>query len=160
MSPTRIFVSFDREHDLDLSELLDAHSHRSGATFEIMKNRCRKASHPGWSADARTEIRAADEVLVICGENTHESLRVSLELAIAQDEVKPYMLLWGRREKMCTKPVGARRLDAMYSWTREILEGQISTTLRNAEPLVVPENCKRIQQRPSSESATCEGRVG
>ena len=40
---------------------------------------------------------------------------------MAQKEDKPYMLLWGRREQMCTKPAGARPADAIYSWTREIL---------------------------------------
>jgi hypothetical protein len=121
-----------------------------------MKNTCRKSSHPSWSA----EIQAADEVLVICGENTNESLLVSLELAIAQDEGKPYMLLWGRREKMCRKPDGARNVDTMYSWTREILESQISATIRDAKPLVVPENCKRIQPRASSDAATRDGGAG
>jgi hypothetical protein len=160
MNQTRVYVSFDRENDSDLNELLDAHSRRPGATFEIMKNRCRKASHPDWCIDVRTEIRAADEVLVICGENTHESIVVSLELAIAQEQDKPYMLLWGRRDKMCTKPDGARKLDAMYSWTREILESQIRATLRDAQPLVVPENCKRLQQRPSSDAAMGNGQLG
>ncbi len=31
----------------------------------------------------------------------------------------------------------------MYSWTRAILESQISATIRDSKPLVVPENCKR-----------------
>lgn len=145
MNRTRIFVSFDRENDADLSELLDAQSRRPGSTFEISKGPDRKFSHPGWNADIRLEIQAADEIVVICGEHTDESLRVSLELAIAQDENKPYMLLWGRRDKMCKKPDGARNGDAMYSWTREILESQISSTLRDSRPLVVPENCKRAQ---------------
>lgn len=156
MNLTRVFVSFDREHDRDLSELLDAHSRRPGANFEVMKNRCRKASHPDWGTDARTEILAADEVLVICGENTHESQVVSRELAIAQEEGKPYMLLWGRRDKMCTKPEGAHKLDAMYSWTIEILESQIRATLRNSEPFVVPQNCRRVQHRVTSDATTCD----
>jgi hypothetical protein len=44
---------------------------------------------------------------------------------------------------MCTKPEGAKSTDAMYSWTRDILESQISATLRNSNPLEVPESCKR-----------------
>ena len=160
MNRTRVFVSFDRENDSDLNELLHAHSRRAGATFEVVKRMCRKSSHPGWGADARSDIRAADEVLVICGENTNESLLVSLELAIAQEEEKPYMLLWGRRDKMCTKPDGARKVDAMYSWTREILESQISATIRDARPLAVPEDCKRIQPRASSDVAARSGEAG
>ena len=145
MTRTCVFVSFDRENDADLSELLNAQSQRPGSTFKVMKSESGNASHPGWGTGARAEIRAADEVLVICGENTHDCIHVSLELAIAQEEAKPYMLLWGRRDKMCTKPDGARKLDTMYSWTREILESQISATIRDAKPLFVPENCKRLQ---------------
>jgi hypothetical protein len=68
---------------------------------------------------------------------------VAAELRIAREEGKPYLLLWGRRELMCTKPEGAKPSDAMYSWTRDILESQLSATLRNAGPLEVPESCKR-----------------
>ena len=160
MNRTRLFVSFDREHDSDLSKLLHAQSEGTGATFEIVNDVCRKSSHPVGDADTRAAIRAVDEVLFICGENTHESLPVSLELAIAQDEDKPYMLLWGRREKMCMKPDGARKSDAMYSWTREVLDSQISATIRDAKPLVVPENCKRLQPRISSDTATRDGDAG
>ena len=145
MTQTRIYVSFDRENDSDLNELLNAQSHRPGSTFEVMKSQRRKTAHPGWDLETRTRIQAADELLVICGEHTHNSMLVSLELAIAQEEDRPYMLLWGRRDKMCMKPDGARRLDSMYSWTREILESQISATIRDSKPLVVPENCKRLQ---------------
>ena len=70
-------------------------------------------------------------------------MRVSAELRIAQEEQKPYFLLWGRREIMCTKPVGSKRDEGMYSWTWGILQNQIVTTLRQAEPLEIPENCKR-----------------
>lgn len=154
MTRTRIYASFDRENDSDLSELLNAQSDRPGSTFEVMKNQHGKTDHPGWDTDTRTQIRMADEIIVICGEHTHESMLVSLELAIAQEENKPYMLLWGRRDRMCMKPDGARKLDAMYSWTRAILESQISATIRDSKPLVVPKNCKRLQPRAGFESST------
>jgi hypothetical protein len=92
----------------------------------------------------RRRIRGADEVIVICGEHTAKSVRVSEELRIAQEENKPYFLLWGRRESMCTRPSSAKASDSMYSWTREILHDQITTTLRNAQIQEVPEDCKRI----------------
>jgi hypothetical protein len=96
-----------------------------------------------WTASARNRIRAVDEVLVICGEYTDASSRMAAELRIVQEEEKPYVLLWGRRERMCTKPEGAKSTDVMYSWTRDILERQITETLRNSKPPVVPESCKR-----------------
>jgi len=145
MTRTRIFISFDHEHDSDLRKLLEAQSRKPGSSFLIMGTSPSEASRRARGTDARPDIQAADEVVVICGEHTHESLLVATELAITQEEEKPYMLLWGRREKMCMKPDGARNADAMYSWTREIFENQIMMTLRNSKPIPVPENCKRLQ---------------
>lgn len=145
MARTRVFVSFDRDHDADLLALLRSQAKRPESTFEIV------ASAQGASATeipderARAEIQSADEVVVICGEHTADSKRVAAELGIAREESKPYLLLWGRREKMCTKPDGATTHDAMYSWTRDILESQISMVLQNAKPRAVPDNCKRMQ---------------
>jgi len=68
---------------------------------------------------------------------------VSAELGIAQEEQKPYFLLWGRREVMCTRPLGARSSDSMYSWTSGIIRDQLTMTLRVAASREVPERCKR-----------------
>ena len=143
MSRIRIFVSFDGDHDADLQELLLAQSQRPGSAFELSSQSQGGAMTPAWTATCRSRIRAADEVVVLCGEHTHDSPRMAAELRIAQEENKPYMLLWGRRELMCTKPDGALNTDAMYSWTRDILESQMSQTLRNSKPPEVPENLKR-----------------
>jgi hypothetical protein len=80
---------------------------------------------------------------VICGEHTAASLSASAELRIAREEQKPYFLLWGRRESMCTKPAGARSTDCMYSWTWAILQSRIVMTLRKALPCKVSKDCKR-----------------
>ena len=53
-------------------------------------------------------------------------------MLIAREEERPYFLLWGRRELMCTKPTTAKSADAMYSWTWEILQSQILTIRRGA----------------------------
>jgi len=157
MTRPLIYVSFDRQHDADLSELLSAQSNRPGSTFDVVARQRENTAHADWEAETREQIRAADEVLVICGEQTHECSSVSIELAMAQEEDRPYMLLWGRRDKMCMKPDGARKQDAMYSWTREVLESQISATIRDSKPLVIPENCKSRKQGASSESSTADG---
>ena len=86
----------------------------------------------GWDETVRRQISEADEVIVICGEHTASSVRVSAELRVAQEEQKPYFLLWGRREEMCTRPVGSKRDDTMYSWTWEILQNQITATLHKS----------------------------
>jgi hypothetical protein len=145
MARTRIFVSFDREHDADLLALLRSQAKRPESSFEILAGAQSGPANELSDERARAEIQAADEVVVLCGEHTAESKRVAAELGIAREESKPYLLLWGRREKMCTKPEGATNQDAMYSWTRDILESQISRVLENAKPRKVPENCKRMQ---------------
>jgi hypothetical protein len=71
-------------------------------------------------------------MIVLCGEHTEASMRMSDELRIARDEHTPYILLWGRRDVMCTKPIGAKPAEGMFSWTSDILRDQIGVSLRNA----------------------------
>ena len=133
MSDVGIFVSFDVDHDGDLTERLVEESRRPGSGFRISAR-----SHPGttaasWDERVRRRIREADEVIVICGEHTDASVQVSAEVRIAQEEETPYFLLWGRRELMCTRPTGSRPGDSMYSWTAGILREQIGIALRKAQ---------------------------
>jgi hypothetical protein len=132
MDKVRVFTSFDQENDQDLHDLLLAQSARLNAGFEIAARSEPETRTDPLDESLRRRIREVDEVIVICGEHTVGSTRVSAELRIAQEEQKPYFLLWGRREKMCTRPAGARPADAMYSWTWEILRNQISAIVRNA----------------------------
>ena len=136
-------MSFDLAHDEDLHDLLLEQSLRRVSGFEISARSEARTMTDLWDEELRRRISEVDEVIVICGEHTGDSMRVSAELRIAQEEQKPYFLLWGRRESMCTKPVEAKRDEGMYSWTWEILQNQIATTLRLAEPLEIPEHCKR-----------------
>jgi hypothetical protein len=143
MSRIRVFISFDERHDADLDALLRSQSNRRGSAFEVV-GRSRGAG-PGSLVgdDPRSAIRAADEVVVICGEHTDESIKVASDLEIAREEGKPYMLLWGRRDRMCTKPDGTKSDEGMYGWTRDGLESQMGMTLRRAKPRVIPDSCKR-----------------
>jgi len=143
MANVRIFTSFDLDHDQDLHDQLLEQSLRRASGFEISARSEAWTMTDLWEERVRRMICAADEVIVICGEHTAASARVSAELRIAQEEQKPYFLLWGRRERMCTKPVAAKRDEGMYSWTWEILQSQIIMTLRNAKPLEIPEHYKR-----------------
>jgi hypothetical protein len=149
MTRIRVFVSFDCEHDADLVALLRSQAKRSDSTFEIVPSAAGAPRQDAWSDQpneaARAAIQSADEVLVICGEHSGASKRMAFELSIAREESKPVLLLWGRREKMCTKPEGATNGDAMYSWTRDVLEHQIAMVLQNAKPRPIPDDCKRMQ---------------
>jgi hypothetical protein len=143
MGNVRIFISFDLDHDQDLHDQLQEQSLRQASGFEISARSEAQTTTGLWDEKVRRRMCDADEVIVICGEHTAASIPMSAELRIAQEKQKPYFLLWGRRESMCTKPVGAKRDEGMYSWTWDILQNQIVTTLRQAQALEIPEQYKR-----------------
>ena len=132
MNDVQVFVSFDLEHDAELYELLLAQSRNPGSGFTVSGRSERSAAADASCDKERRRIREAAQVIIICGEHTETSARVSVELGIAQQEGIPYFLLWGRRNSMCTKPVGAKPAEGMYSWTRQILQDQITFTSRKA----------------------------
>jgi len=139
----RVFLSFDLEYDTDLGDRLSAQSQRGGSGFHVAARSESGAMTDRWHDGVRRRVRAADEVIVICGEHTAESDRMHAELRIALEEQKPCLLLWGRRERMCSMPIGVARTACMYTWTWETLVHRVAQTLRDARPLEVPENCKR-----------------
>lgn len=129
----RIFVSYDREHDEDLHDRLVEQASKGTSGFEISaRSRARPATDL-WDEDLRRDIQEADEVIIICGEHSDCSGRMGAELRITREEERPYFLLWGRREFMCTRPATAQPRDSMYSWTNEILDRQIRM-LRGTAP--------------------------
>jgi len=148
MSDIHVFVSFDIEHDGDLYELLLAHSRSPSSGFAVSAGSERSKSTIAGSERLRRSIREADQVIVICGEHTEGSARVGAELRIAQEEHKPYFLLWGRREMMCTKPIGAKRSEGMYSWTRQVLQDQIMLTLRKAASDQAAQTVRNTTRKP------------
>jgi antiphage defense system Thoeris ThsB-like protein len=127
-TPLRVFLSFDLEHDQDLHDRLLAQAGQR-TSFEISDQSEDGAVTQSWTERARKRISASDEVVIICGEHSHKSSRMSAELRLAQEMKKPYVLLWGRRQQMCKKPRSARSGDGIYLWTPEILEDQIISTM-------------------------------
>ena len=127
----RVFVSYDPASDGDLYDLLMSQASLTGARFEVS---ARSSSRFRTDADGalRRAIRESDQVIILCGEHTDCSQSVGAELRIAKEEERPYLLLWGRRQTMCTKPITAKPADVMYSWTSEILEYQLLSVLRSA----------------------------
>jgi hypothetical protein len=141
-SDVLVHVSFDFAHDRDLHDRLVAEA-RGRAVFAVSSRSEAGEMSAAWTARVRERIAGCDEVVVICGEHTDESAHVSAELKIAQEDKKPYVLLWGRRERMCKKPRTARADDGMYKWTADALERQLAVVLRRSRENEVPERLKR-----------------
>ena len=115
MPKTRVFISFDYDHDNDLKNLVVGQARIPDSPFEIADWSIKEAS-VNWRSEARRRIRNVEQVIVICGEHTDTAKGVSVEVALAREENKPYFLLWGRPGKTCRKPRGTER-DEIYEWT-------------------------------------------
>lgn len=119
---SRVFVSFDFDHDKDLKELLVGQSKLADSPFELADWSVKEAMSGDWKAKVRTRIKSVHQVAVICGEHTHTASGVSVEVKIAQEEDVAYFLLRGRKDKNCTKPTSAKATDKMYKWTWDNLK--------------------------------------
>jgi hypothetical protein len=123
---TRVFTSFDFDHDEDLRNLLVGQSRNDDSPFEIADWSVREAFQGDWKAQVRDRIRRVEQVIVLCGHNTDSAVGVSAELTIAREEQKPYFLLAGRATGNNVKPATALAADKMYKWTWDNLKSLIA----------------------------------
>lgn len=125
MAKKRVFTSFDFDHDEDLRNLLVGQAKHPDSPFDLADWSVKEPMTGNWKEKVRTRIRGVDIVLVMCGEHTDTATGVSAELSIAQEERKPYFLLWGRANKTCRKPKTAKDTDKIYNWTWDNLKALI-----------------------------------
>jgi hypothetical protein len=128
VADVRVFLSFDRDHDSDLYERIVVDSKHAGSGFEIVEHSETRGGEP----ELRRRMATTEHLIVLCGEHTDESERMSSELNIARETKLPFLLLWGRRESMCTRPMGATRDNSMYVWSREVVREQLAVALRSS----------------------------
>ncbi|MBY5370464.1 TIR domain-containing protein [Rhizobium leguminosarum] len=122
MAKTKVFISFDYDHDETLKDFLVGQAKNPDSPFELADWSIKEAIDVRWKDKARQRINAVDVVAVICGEHTDTATGVSAEISIAQDEDVPYFLLKGYSEKSCVKPKAAKSTDKIYKWTWENLK--------------------------------------
>ena len=124
-SKKRVFISFDYDHDSDLKTLLVGQAKNEDSPFEIADWSIKEELTGDWKEKVRAKIKQVGVVAVICGEHTDTATGVSAEVKIAQEEEKPYFLLWGRSSKTCVKPKSANQSDKIYKWTWDNLKNLI-----------------------------------
>jgi hypothetical protein len=125
MAKSRVFISFDFDHDDGLKTMLIGQAKHSDTPFELADWSIKEHLTGDWKEKARVRIRAVDQVVVLCGEHTHTATGVAAELEIARSENKPYFLLAGYSDKHCTKPTSALSTDKVYKWTWDNLKALI-----------------------------------
>lgn len=86
---TRVFISFDYDHDSDLKNLLVGQAKNEDSPFEITDMSVKEELSGDWKEKVRQRIKKVDQVIVICGEYTDTASGVSAEVRITQEEEKP-----------------------------------------------------------------------
>jgi hypothetical protein len=119
---TRVFTAFDYDHDSFLRTALAGQAKNDDSPFEICDWSVKEPFTGDWKKKARERIKKCGQMIVICGEHTHNATGVSAELEIAQEEGIPYFLLAGYADKNCTKPKAAKSTDKVYKWTWDNLK--------------------------------------
>jgi hypothetical protein len=118
----RVYISFDYDNDDDLRMLLVGQSKNEDSPFSIVDASIPEAVTGDWKASARTRIKGADVVAVICGQKTDTATGVATEVTIAQEEKIDYFLLSGRAAGGNKKPTTAKSTDKLYKWTWDDLK--------------------------------------
>jgi hypothetical protein len=119
---TRVFVSFDYDHDRDLKTMLVGQSRNEKSPF-LVEDWSIKEESKTWRKDAASRITRSDIVIAICGLYTHQASGVAAEIAIAKDLKVRYALLRGRKEGRVRRPQGTSWWwDEMHPWTWKDLQ--------------------------------------
>jgi Thoeris protein ThsB, TIR-like domain len=126
MAKTRLFISFDYDHDEDLRNLLAGQAKNPDTPFDIYDRSLREPLTGDWREKFRRRLGNIDQIAVICGEYTNLANGVGHEVQIAREEGKSYFLLQGRSDKTCTRPTTACATDKMYRWTWDNLKTLIA----------------------------------
>jgi len=122
MAKTKVFVSFDYDHDETLKEFLIGQSKLKDSPFDLADWSIKEPQAGDWKEKARKRIKGVDVVAVICGLHTDTAMGVSAEVSIAQEEKKDYFLLAGYADKNNKRPKAAKDADKMYKWTWDNLK--------------------------------------
>ncbi|CAM3318045.1 TIR domain-containing protein [Polaromonas hydrogenivorans] len=122
MAKTKVFISFDYDHDEILKIFLVGQAKNEDSPFYLADWSIKEHIDDNWKAKARTRIKSVDVACIICGEHTDTATGVSAEVKIAQEEGVPYFLLNGYSEKTCKKPKAAKDGDSLYNWTWDNLK--------------------------------------
>ena len=124
MSKTRVFISFDYDHDLSQKNLLVGQAKHDDSPFEIADWSVKEHIDEDWKTKVKSKMSSVDVVCILCGKHMSTATGVNAELKIAQEIGKTYFLLAAYKED-CSKSSAAKSTDKLYSWTWDNLKNLI-----------------------------------
>jgi hypothetical protein len=120
MKKSRVFISFDFDHDRALKDFILGQAKLSDSPFEVIDHSLKEAApEVQWESKARAAIRRADIVLVMVGPYTHKANGVLKEVAMAREAGIKIVQIIGYKDSNYTPVPNAGRL---YSWSWENLK--------------------------------------
>ncbi|MCB9585272.1 MAG: hypothetical protein H6718_07735 [Polyangiaceae bacterium] len=117
MTRSKVFISFDYDHDRSVKEGLVAQSKDPKCPFDFVDHSIKERLSEPWVAEARKLIAASDYVAILCGVQTHQAKGQHIELQLAKELRKPYFLLRASRQRPATRPSSAAPDEVMYPAT-------------------------------------------
>ena len=129
MAKTKLFVSFDFDHDRKLRDLIVGQAKLPGSPFEVTDYSLKEAARQAqWEAKARAAICRADVLVVMLGPRTRLASGVIKEVAIANQLGKQRFQLIGYSDGVSqwAVPGGGRT----YRWTWDNLTKLLSPPRR------------------------------
>lgn len=118
---TKVFISFDYDHDVSQKNLLVGQSCLDDSPFEISDVSI-KQEETDWVNKARQKIRNADVVIILCGYYTDTARGVDTELRLAREVGTKYYFLRAYNDKTPYKPKSAYSFEKVYDWTWDNLK--------------------------------------
>ncbi len=118
---TKVFISFDYDHDISQKNLLVGQSRLDDSPFEISDVSI-KQEETDWVNKARQKIRNADVVIILCGYYTDTASGVDTELRLAREVGTKYYFLRAYNDKTPYKPKSAYSFEKIYDWTWDNLK--------------------------------------
>jgi hypothetical protein len=111
MAKTKVFLSYDYEHDLDMKNNLIAQSKLQDSPFAINDLSLKEKSHD-WQQRVRKSIEECDVFVVLLGKNTYLAMGVLRELKMAKQMGKKRFQL----RKKGTQPKELKAAGNVVAW--------------------------------------------
>jgi hypothetical protein len=122
MAKTRVFISFDYDHDESQKHLLVGQSKLPDSPFELADWSSKEHLTGDWKAKIKAKLAYVDVMCVLCGRNMATATGVAHEIATAQELKLSYFLLAAYSGGGMTKPSTAKGTDKIYDWTWDNLK--------------------------------------
>lgn len=113
MAKTKVFISYDYDHDAQLKDTLIWQSKQQDSPFSINDISLQQAT-PEWQQKARAAIEACDVFIALLGEHTHQAQGVKREVKMAKQIGKKRFQL--RKKGQCPTPIDGAGEVVAWRW--------------------------------------------